>query len=55
MSKRNPERERRLRDVLRRIPDIPTSRIAELLPDRWQAIRATAASPAAQGSDGHRG
>ena len=43
-----------LRDVLRRLPDIPTRRLAELLPDRWQASRATETSPAAQGSDGHR-
>ena len=43
-----------LRDVLRRLPDIPMRRMTELLPDRWQASRTTEMSPAAQRSDGHR-
>jgi transposase len=32
-----------LRDVLQRLPDITTSRLPELLPDRWQASRPAAA------------
>ena len=42
-----------MRDVLRRLPDIPMRRMAELLPDRWQASQAMGTSPAAQGLDGH--
>ena len=37
-----------MRDVLRRLPDIPMRRMAELLPDRWQASRE---AETAQGSD----
>jgi len=38
-----------LRDVLERIAAHPQSRLAELLPDRWQAARAAAkAEPATQ-------
>jgi hypothetical protein len=38
-----------LRDVLERIAAHPQSRLAELLPDRWQAARASAkAEPATQ-------
>jgi transposase len=34
-----------LQDVLQRLPSTPPERIAELLPDRWQAAREKAAAP----------
>jgi len=36
-----------LQDVLSRLPTLPTERLAELLPDRWQAARAAASASAA--------
>jgi transposase len=32
-----------LQDVLSRLPSLPAARVAELLPDRWQAARPLAA------------
>lgn len=40
-----------LRDVLRRIPDITTSCLPELLPDRWKARQPAATSPTGPGTD----
>jgi transposase len=39
-----------LQDVLSRLPAMPAERLAELLPDRWQAARQPAAGDAAQNS-----
>jgi transposase len=36
-----------LQDVLQRLPSTPPERLAELLPDRWQAARQQAAAPPA--------
>jgi transposase len=39
-----------LQDVLMRLPQTPAERLAELLPDRWQAARQPAAEPPAEPS-----
>ncbi len=39
-----------LRDVLTRLPTHPVEQLADLLPDRWQATRRTASSPASDGA-----
>jgi len=39
-----------LKDVLTRLPTLPAERLAELLPDRWQAARAPATPTAVQPS-----